>query len=362
MTHITLKQPLEKLHSNVLSWLAGITLHILRLQAWARRVWAAVINETPHHGAALLMAGDSLQGQRSLAKVLGGDMEKAMIVQKLHEWLEFNKAEGNYKNKRDGCWWTYNSYVDWCKNHFDWLSNDKFGRHIRALEKLGVIRTQQMKKRDRSKWYTVDYGRLHTLARAAGETLALMPARVRRERAPINSHHAPVNSHHADLHDDSSSNAIKKTNALTQDTERGATRRLSEILTERALTEAAPDSDSHTEVAAIVGQSKGTGDSDFVGSTPPSSAPPPIDEKAAKTWDTAYHQLSILLDRPSFDMWLKGAQLRAYRCVEGVDTYTVSVINAHAQDLLQHRYYRNIQRVVAGMGNTPVEIEFEVGI
>lgn len=77
-------------------------------------------------------------------------------------------------------------------------------------------------------------------------------------------------------------------------------------------------------------------------------------------WSTAHHQLSLLFDRPSFDMWLKNAVLLKHVLIDEISTYTVGVPTAHAQDMLQHRYYRNIQRVVEGLQNRPVKIEFEV--
>jgi len=75
-----------------------------------------------------------------------------------------------------------------------------------------------------------------------------------------------------------------------------------------------------------------------------------------EVWNTAHHQLSLLFDRPSFDMWLKNAVLMHYQ--DGV--YEVGVPTAHAQDMLQHRYYRKVQRVFEGLQNEPVQIRFVV--
>ena len=75
-----------------------------------------------------------------------------------------------------------------------------------------------------------------------------------------------------------------------------------------------------------------------------------------EVWNTAHHQLSLLFDRPSFDMWLKNAVLMKY----DTGVYEIGVPTAHAQDMLQHRYYRNIQRVVEGLQNEPVQIRFVV--
>lgn len=354
MSQMTHFYPLEKLQPYFLMWLQVVTLHLLHMKAWARRVWAAMINEQYHHGAGLLMVGDSLQGQVSLAKVLGGDMEKAMIVQKLHEWLKFNESEGNYKNKRDGCWWTYNSYVDWCKAHFGWMSKDSLGRHIRALEKMGVIRTQQMKKYDREKWYTIDYGRLNALSREEGETLALMPAKVRRERVIAQVHRADVNPHDAKSHDDSSSKPNKKPKPETQTSKVAAIPLASEPDQPRASTEL--DSDSHS-VSQSVDDLHHKAESTAT-PLPSSAAPlsPQIDEAARQTWDTACHQLRSIWGAGSFDPLLKDARLLAH--ADGL--YTVAVSTEAAQRALQHRYYRKIHRTLEGQTNRPVSIVFEV--
>ena len=62
----------------------------------------------------------------------------------------------------------------------------------------------------------------------------------------------------------------------------------------------------------------------------------------------------------TFKRWLHDAHLRAYQCVDGIGIYSVAVTSDHAQESLQHRYYRNIESVFRGLQNTPVKIEFEV--
>jgi hypothetical protein len=355
MAHITRKYPLEKLHQNVLAWLPVITLHILHMQAWVRRVWAAMINEQAHHGAGLLLSGDSLRCQSPLAMAVGGS-DRAMIVQKLHEWIEYNRTEGHTDKKRDGVWWTYNSYADWSRAHFGWLSDDAIGRHVRALEKMGVIRTRQMKKRDRSKWYTIEYGKLNALLKDLKTTAAL-----NLHPAKTHSHRANLNSHHANSHDDSSSKPIKKTKAVTQEKTTPLPASDAARLETAALTEQTQnaDSDSHAIIGQdVIGQREETGDSDFVETTPPSSATPPIDEAARDTWALASDQLS--LKSPEFKRWLKESALRNYQCIDGTAIYTVIVPNVHAQDQMQHRYYRNIEREFSWRHSGPVKIEFEV--
>ncbi|MFN8565319.1 MAG: chromosomal replication initiator protein DnaA, partial [Anaerolineae bacterium] len=75
-----------------------------------------------------------------------------------------------------------------------------------------------------------------------------------------------------------------------------------------------------------------------------------------ETWNAAFHQLEMQLDRASFETWLRGAAL--LRVEDGV--YVIGVRNAYARDMLQHRLYRNVRRVVSDVCGTSVELRFEV--
>lgn len=79
---------------------------------------------------------------------------------------------------------------------------------------------------------------------------------------------------------------------------------------------------------------------------------------AGEIWKTAHHQLSLLFDRPSYDMWLRDARFIGFDASS--TTFTIGVPSAHAQEMLQHRYYRNVHRVIEGLGNTPLTLVFEV--
>jgi chromosomal replication initiator protein len=78
--------------------------------------------------------------------------------------------------------------------------------------------------------------------------------------------------------------------------------------------------------------------------------------EAQEAWEIAYHQLELQLDRGSFDTWLRGAVfLRA----EG-NCFVIGVRNTYASDMLQHRLYRNIWRVLTDIWGSHVDIQFEV--
>jgi len=75
-----------------------------------------------------------------------------------------------------------------------------------------------------------------------------------------------------------------------------------------------------------------------------------------ETWKSAYHQLELQLDRPTFETWLKGAALLSVE--NGV--FVVGVGNSYARDMLQLRLYRTIRRAVSDAAGESVELRFEV--
>lgn len=73
-------------------------------------------------------------------------------------------------------------------------------------------------------------------------------------------------------------------------------------------------------------------------------------------WNAAFHQLEMQLDRASFDTWVRGALLLGYE--DG--TFVIGVHNSYARDMLQHRLYRNVRRVLSDVFGQAVEVRFEV--
>ncbi len=78
--------------------------------------------------------------------------------------------------------------------------------------------------------------------------------------------------------------------------------------------------------------------------------------KAQDAWNSAYNQLELQLDRATFDTWLRPAIFLGYE--DGV--FRIGVHNAYAQDMLQHRLYRNVRRVLGNVWGSSVELTFEV--
>jgi hypothetical protein len=97
--------------------------------------------------------------------------------------------------------------------------------------------------------------------------------------------------------------------------------------------------------------------------------PEPISEKllvavnpggnmtAHAAWSAVYHQLELQLDRASFDTWLRSAKLVDYE--PDTSTFSVRVHNSYARDMLQHRLYRNVTRILRDVTGRDVTVRFE---
>ncbi len=78
--------------------------------------------------------------------------------------------------------------------------------------------------------------------------------------------------------------------------------------------------------------------------------------QANDAWTAAYHQLELQLGRARFDTWLRSAVYLGFED----NTFYIGVHNGYAQDMLQHRLYRHIRRVLTDVYGEEVEIQFEV--
>lgn len=76
--------------------------------------------------------------------------------------------------------------------------------------------------------------------------------------------------------------------------------------------------------------------------TPPVDAPTAPKSDSERAWDIAYNQLEIQLDRASFETYLRGAKYLR----EEDGKWVIEAHNSYARDMLQHRLYRDIRRVV----------------
>jgi chromosomal replication initiator protein len=75
-----------------------------------------------------------------------------------------------------------------------------------------------------------------------------------------------------------------------------------------------------------------------------------------EAWNAAFSQLEIQLDRASFETWLRGAVFLGVE--EGI--FVIGARNSYARDMLQHRLYRNVRRVLSDCYGQQVELRFEI--
>lgn len=108
----------------------------------------------------LLLNEEPLLVMPQLAVKIG--LNESLILQQIHYWLEINKKANS--NRRDGYYWTYNSYEEWTKQFPFWCSKT-IQRAITNLEtmKLLVSSNYNKSKIDRTKWYRIDYKVLEIL-------------------------------------------------------------------------------------------------------------------------------------------------------------------------------------------------------
>lgn len=95
---------------------------------------------------------------KTLAKYIG--LEKAIILQQVHFWLEVNKR--NEKNYYENRYWVYSSFGQWAERDFSWWSQRKLLSLFRKLCDSKILIKKQFKKEqmDRTNFYTINYKKL----------------------------------------------------------------------------------------------------------------------------------------------------------------------------------------------------------
>lgn len=75
-------------------------------------------------------------------------------------------------------------------------------------------------------------------------------------------------------------------------------------------------------------------------------------------WRIAYNQLELQFDRANFDTWIKNTTYMDYDSDKG--EFVLGVSNSYALDMLRHRLYRSIRRVLSDVFAREIEIRFEL--
>ncbi len=85
------------------------------------------------------------------------DVNAAVILQQLHYWLQKDVGE-----VVGGVRYIYNSFENWVKTQFEWLSSWQFRKSMSLLRELGIIKVIRYKAKqwNQTNYYTIDYSRL----------------------------------------------------------------------------------------------------------------------------------------------------------------------------------------------------------
>jgi len=78
--------------------------------------------------------------------------------------------------------------------------------------------------------------------------------------------------------------------------------------------------------------------------------------KAAQAWQAALGQLQMEMPKAAFDTWVRDAELLSYE--DG--SFIIGVQNAYARDWLESRLSSSITRLLTGIMNRTVEVNFTV--
>lgn len=111
-----------------------------------------------HVMSKLLINEKPLQTLPSLAKALKS-VDLAIITQQIHYWIDDERAP-----VREGKRWHYATFDKWLKE-FPWLSLSTLKRNMKKLEDLRIVIAKEYGRLrgDRTKWYTLNYERLHEM-------------------------------------------------------------------------------------------------------------------------------------------------------------------------------------------------------
>ena len=87
-----------------------------------------------------------------------GDINAAVIVQQLHYWMQ---KEG-VGTVIDGVKYVYNTFDDWVRSQFRWLSVWQFRKAMSLLRSLSIVKVKRYKAKqwNQTNYYSLDYDRL----------------------------------------------------------------------------------------------------------------------------------------------------------------------------------------------------------
>lgn len=359
-------------------------------------------------GAVILPKG-FMMFDPALAKEVG--LERAVIHQKIKGWQEHNARYQKRSFFRQERWWTYGKPEWWFEKEFIWSSLSTVRRAFNDLEKAGLMVIDRVN----GEWW---------MSALAGEAVNLTPAASAVQmglfnlESPVSEWRSSISNPQSSKQTKGKKQttraprkaAVADFNLPEHREEIGEIREASEaavdghdVLAQLPGALVTQWTDSKLPLEELVAKhgadvinatwSKASGFKNQVAGlrtllantpAPRSAAPPSPDEDAtepdreetaspddtpifdipdlvdddpnAQTWNTVMGQLEIQFDRLTFDAIIKGTR---YLREEGGE-WVCQTHNTYTRDMLQHRLYREVRRVLRDVRGQNTELRFEV--
>ena len=121
------------------------------------------------HSIPALMDENPISFYPNLARVLG--VNEAIVLQQIWFYVNVNRENESERHFHEDKWWVYNSYKQWSKRFFPWLTPRGVQSIILNLEKFKILESKQgfQDRNDRRKWYTVNRDELAKVLEEAGD-------------------------------------------------------------------------------------------------------------------------------------------------------------------------------------------------
>ena len=116
--------------------------------------------------SSLLIDEHPLTVQPSLAAALG--VNAAILLQQINYWVKLAEKHGekekDYRKRKDGEWWTYNTYSQW-QEQMPWLSESGIRKLVKQLRDKDLIAVVKHGKQghDHTLWYSINYEAVENL-------------------------------------------------------------------------------------------------------------------------------------------------------------------------------------------------------
>ncbi len=98
----------------------------------------------------------------TLAVAIG--LEKSIVVQQIHYWLENKRRSNDTQSFKGGRYWVYNTVAEW-HEQFPFMSERTILRLFAELREKKILLVEQFGKNgwDHTNWYSLDYDKLAEL-------------------------------------------------------------------------------------------------------------------------------------------------------------------------------------------------------